>query len=166
MYNERLDMEETVGAYFDDRKDPGNQSPSDEPPFNSIVRVYRFPPDPRELRNSVRFGSLMPESTARPRKRPHTNLFETPRRSLHPVASIEVCDDELPNGNFQVPNKRQRNNEARPNGMTGSDRPTLSQGYGKEGNDISSQTIGTQGSIHQVHDSQISTAGKRRSLFW
>lgn len=159
-------MEETVGAYFDDRKEPGNKSPSDEPPSNSIVRVYRFPPDPRELRNSVRFGSLMPESTARPRKRPHTNLFETPRNSLHAVASIEVCNDELPNGNFKVPNKRQRINDALPDGISVSDQPTLSQGYAKESNDISSQIIGTQGSIHQVHDSQGSTAGKGMSFFW
>ncbi len=152
-------MEETVGAYFDDRKDPVNTLTSDEPPSNSIVRVYRFPPDPRELRNTLRFGSLMPESAARPRKRPHATLVQSSRNHVHAVASIEECDDQLPNSYFKVPNKRQRTNEA-----SRSDQPMLSQGYGKEGIHIDLQTGGTQGSIHQVYDSQDSTTGKCMSL--
>lgn len=166
IYNERLDMEETVGAYFDDRKHPDNKSPSDEPPSNSIVRVYRFPPDPRELRNIIRFGSLMPESAARPRKRPNGSLVQNSQSSLHAVASIKECGDELPNKNLSIPNKRQRTNEARLNEATRSVQPMLSQGYGKGGVHISSQTNGTQGSIHQVYDSQGSTAGKGMYFLW
>jgi len=163
-YNEHLDIDETVGAYFDDRKDPDSKSTSDEPPSNSIVRVYRLTPDPREFDSTVRFGSVMPESTARPRKRLHATSAQSPQNTLRAVTSIEEHDDALPKRTFTVANKRQKTHEARTSEVPRSDRPHLSQGHGEEGIHIASQTAGTQGSIHQVYDSQGSSAKKSTCL--
>ena len=52
-----------MGDVFDDRAPSGESR-------TSIVKVARYPPDPLEQQKfPVRFGSLLPESTARPRKR-------------------------------------------------------------------------------------------------
>lgn len=160
-YNERLDMGETVGAYFDDRRDPDNKSPSTEPPSNSIVRVYRYPPDPEELMSSVRYGSLMPESTARPRKRPHADSSRTTQDSLLAVASVEDRDDNLPNKARAVPSKRQRTQEAQTNQVFGLGRMNPPQRHRDGSIRVTPRPVGAQSSSHQVCDSQGSAAGKR-----
>lgn len=62
-YGGVLDTSLTVGEIFEDRARGGDIR-------NSIVKVARFPPPPGELENPIRFASIDPESSARPRKRP------------------------------------------------------------------------------------------------
>ena len=74
-YGEILDLADTVGDVFDDRAPNGESR-------TSIVRVAYSPLDGRRLRTATRYGSLMPESSARPRKRsiegspPARSLFQ------------------------------------------------------------------------------------------
>lgn len=157
-------MEETVGAYFDDRRDPDNKSLSTEPPSNSIVRVYRYPPDPEELRSTIRYGSLLPESTARPRKRPHANSFQLPRDSLLAVASVEDRDSNLTNKARALPSKRQRTQEAQLNEAFSSGQTDPPQRHIDGSVRVTPRPAGTQSSGHRVCDSQDTAAGKRKSL--
>lgn len=62
-------MTTTVGQAFIDRAQGVDIS-------NSIVKVVRFPPTPSELDNPLRFASLAPESSARPRKRGYEEFIE------------------------------------------------------------------------------------------
>lgn len=162
-YGETLDMIETVGAYFDDRKDFGDKLATNEVPPTSIVQVFRYPPDPSEHMNHQRFGSLMPESTARPRKRPLAVFTQDSPNSPRAAASIEERDDELPHGTFAAANKRQRTYDGRVYGSFNPDQPGVSREDQQEGTRILSQTSGTQGSIHQVFDSQIAPGRRRTS---
>lgn len=154
-------MEETVDAYFDDRKDPDSKISFNGPPPLSIVQVHRFPPDPNEIRNIIRYGSLMPESTARPRKRQLTNPAHTVCNGPRAAASIEGRDDELANRTSVAPNKRRRIQEERTTEVSSLRRPNPLEGNHER--NVASQMSGTQGSIHQVSDSQSSPAKKGMS---
>ena len=60
-----------MGDVFDDRSSGRDIS-------NSIVQVVRFPPDRPERSDPSLPASLTPESTARPRKRPSSQLTQSP----------------------------------------------------------------------------------------
>lgn len=154
-------MRKTVEAYFDDRNDTDNKIPLGEVPPTSIVQVHRYPPHPSEIPNVQRFGSLLPESAARPRKRPLTISSQGPPDSLRAAASIEGGDDMHPSGNFTSSSKRQRTHDAFTIGAPYFENAAISREGQTDERPHTSQMSGTQGSIHQVYDSQLSHANKR-----
>ena len=139
-YGDFLDLQErVVGDYFDDRGADGNIR-------NSILEVHRYPPTPHQLESLQRFSSLAPTSSVRPRKRP----LELPSQ----IPSIEEWDGEAITS-CEIRNKRQRT-------FAGYPHPAVRQE--QSGRPFhSSQTSGTQGSIHHVLDSQKSPGKKRAS---
>ena len=146
-HGEILNMDDKVGDFFDDR------GTSKEVPITSIVLIRRFAPDPTELQNLQdirRYGSLMPESAARPRKRPLPDALQ----DRH--GSSGILRAGLPNR----PEKRQRIQDTER--ISNPDRPILSREDAVGGYHIS-QASGTEGSVHQVIDSQRSP-GKQRTL--
>ena len=154
-FGEVLAMYDRIGEYFDDRS-TDDQSKDDGVPKTSIALLHRHPPDPAELQNVRRFGSLMPESAAIPRKRPliiaqqvHQNGFEG-------------WGPEQPNSM----RKRQKTQQAGQNESLNihQDEPIVSR-EGVVGVCRSSQMSGTQGSVHQVIDSQRSPRMNSTSCF-
>lgn len=145
-FGEVLAMYDRIGEYFDDRS-TDDHSKDDGVPKTSIALLHRHPPDPAELQDVRRFGSLMPESAAIPRKRPltitqhvHRNGFdgwgpEQPNSMRKRQKTQQACDNEGPSIH--------------------QDEPILSREE-VVGLSRSSQTGGTQGSVHQVIDSQRS----------
>ncbi len=154
-FGEVLAMYDRVGEYFDDRS-TDDQSKDDGVPKTSIALLRRHPPDPAELQNVRRFGSLMPESAAIPRKRPLTIAQQVHRNGF------EGWDPEQPNG----VRKRQKTQQAcHDDGLDiHQDEPMISR---EEivGVCRSSQKSGTQGSVHQVIDSQRSPRMNSTSCF-
>jgi hypothetical protein len=69
-----LDVTTTVGQNFIDRACGVDVS-------NSIVKVVRFPPTESELANPLRYASLAPESSARPRRRTYEEFAESGKTS-------------------------------------------------------------------------------------
>lgn len=156
-----MDLEEqVVGDLFDDRGADGNIR-------NSILEVHRYPPRPETLETLQRFTSLAPTSSARPRKRPlelpsQPYLLQNSRNLQHEIPSIEEWDAEN-HTLFRPATKRQRTHEPRLNGTSGA-RQLLSMREERGGEQYhSSQTSGTQESIHQVLDSQKLPKKKRTS---
>ena len=158
-YGDFLDLEHrVVGDFFDDRGTDGNIR-------NSILEVHRYPPKPNELEILQRYSSLAPNSSARPPKRPlelpsHPYPSEASQNIHGAIPSIEQSDSEIDTP-YQAGTKRRRTRE-----------PVLSQNFGasqrsmtREGRGaelyLSSQTSGTQESIHQVVDSQKSLEKNR-----
>ena len=141
-------MDDIVGNFLDDR------GTAKEVPITSIIMVRRFPPNPSELLNLERiqrFGSLMPESAARPRKR-------------LPYGALQgrLGDMESQTAEAQTRwEKRQRTQDMRPETALNPDRPILSREGQVEGSHPS-QVSTAQGSIHQVTDSQRSPGKQRR----
>lgn len=74
-----LDLSDKISDIFDDRAASGEN-------LTSICKVLRYPPDEAELINRNRFASLLPESAARPQKRPPPPLFHETER---PLPSVE-----------------------------------------------------------------------------
>ena len=152
-FGEVLAMYDRIGEYFDDRS-TDDQSKDDGVPKTSIALLHRHPPDPAELQNVRRFGSLMPESAAIPRKRPLTITQHVHHNGF------EIWDPEQPNGM----RKRQKTQQACQNeGLNiHQDEPIVSR---EEGGGLcrSSQMSCTQGSVHQVIDSQRSPRMNRTS---
>ncbi|KAL9099072.1 MAG: hypothetical protein Q9163_005374 [Psora crenata] len=151
-----LDLTDTVGDLFDDRSSSGEI-------HTSICKVLRYPPDPIELNNPHRYESLLPESTARPQKRlqpPPVPLFQNPQRAL---PSIEERDIEDRNGDQQTANKRRKIHDGRLINHHARDWALRPSQYREQGLVDSSQPTGTQGSEHQVEDSQrfLETDGKK-----
>ena len=142
-YGDFLDLHErVVGDFFDDRAS-GNIR-------NSILEVHTYPPKPDQLDILQRFSSLAPASSVRPRKRPlelpsqsDPSQSQFSQRTHRQIPSIEGWDAEAITSVEGT--KRQRTQEL-------SGRPFHS-----------SQTSGTQGSIHQVLDSQKPPGKKRAS---
>ena len=93
-----LDLTDTVGDVFDDRSSSGDI-------LTSICKVVRYPPNPAEISNPTRFTSLLPESSARPQKRPPPPLFRDAPRLL---PSVEDTTDQGRQSAFAQPNKRRK----------------------------------------------------------
>ena len=150
IHGDLLDMDDTVGAIFDDRADFPDRLSGKEVLPTSIVQIFRYPPDPTEIANVQRYGSLMPESSARPRKRPL--VVSSPSEGRYPRTSIEGLDDGQLSS---AQNKRPRTHGTSVNNSLGLDRTPPRP----------VEESGTQGSIHQVNDSQRSPLNKRRASF-
>ena len=151
-YGEKLHMRKTVEAYFDDRNDLSHALPPGEVPPTSIVQVHCYPTDTPQIQ---RYGSLMPESAARPRKRPLTLVNAQPPIEARAIASTEQRDDAE---RFDSPSKRRKGHQTLPEG-----RPTIQGSDRRDSPDIrehnqQSQASGSQASIHQVKDSQTGHA--------
>ena len=156
-------MEDTVGAIFDDRADFPEKWSFNEVLPTSIVQVYRSLDDQRNSR-ALRFGSLMPDSSARPQKRSHPISPQSPPRGPRTLASIEESHGSRANGINGIswpPNKRQRTHEADVNRRFMMDQRLRSMEHQAEELNQVSQGLGTQGSVHQVLDSQVSPVRNR-----
>lgn len=155
-FGEVLAMYDRIGEYFDDRS-TDDQSKDDGVPKNSIALLHRHPPDPAELQNVRRFGSLMPESAAIPRKRPLTIAQQVHQNGF------EGWGAEQPNSM----RKRQKTQQAcQDEGLhIHRDEPIESREE-VVGVSRSSQVSGTQASVHQVIDSQRSPRMNRTSCFY
>lgn len=175
-YGEFLDLQDrVVGDFFDDRGADGNI-------HNSILEVHRYPPAPDELETLQRFSSLAPSSSVRPRKRPlelpsHSDLSHPSQRTHRELPSIEDWDTEaitpFNTGTkrrrtdkpclkpFNTGAKRQHIHKSRVKGtVAGHPESAMPQEH-SAGPFHSSQNSGTQGSVHQVLDSQRSSGKKR-----
>lgn len=153
-WNGALDTDLTVGEIFDDRA-------GGEDIKNSIVKVFRYPPDPSQLQNDLRFGSVLPESSARPRKRSPGHFSQSVRNMLLDVTCPNNREPNLYTSSGRA-NKRQKTQEFRSLQPFDSDRPVLSREGLEEGFHVSSQSSGRRGSpAHQIDDSQRSPARKR-----
>ena len=142
-FGEVLAMYDRIGEYFDDRS-TDDKSKDDGVLKTSIAVVHRHPPDPAELQIVRRYGSLMPESAAIPRKRPlHV---QQDHRALFEGFAAEPSNNVM---------KRLKTQDLCHNEGLDPDQPILSReehaGYSQ-----SSHLSTTQGSIHQVIDSQRS----------
>ena len=82
-----LDLTDKVGDVFDDRTASGDNR-------TSIVKVARYPPGPDEQTTPFRLGSLLPESTARPKKRRREEFRIPDSRPVLPLPSIETPHSE------------------------------------------------------------------------
>ncbi|KAL9637195.1 MAG: hypothetical protein Q9164_002339 [Protoblastenia rupestris] len=148
-----LDLTDTVGDVFDDRSSSGDI-------LTSICKVLRYPPDPAESLNPQRYSSLLPESSARPRKRPFVLPISTFQSAQRPLPSIENWDTEDRSRAQGSAIKRQRINDARtPNHHAKIEICSASQLQG-HGLSDSLQLAATQSSEHQVEDSQRSPQNK------
>ena len=143
-----LDLTDTVGDVFDDRSSSGDI-------LTSICKVVRYPPNPAELSNQTRFTSLLPESSARPQKRPPPPLFRDAPRLL---PSIEETTDQGRQSAFTQPNKRRKvtREASTRDGNTRAAPLSQEQLQG-------SQSQG-QGSERQVLDSQASPARSKNII--
>ncbi|CAF9943073.1 MAG: hypothetical protein ALECFALPRED_010544 [Alectoria fallacina] len=161
-YGEYIDLEKrVVGDLFDDRGVDGSIR-------NSILEVHRYPPEPDE-QISQRFSSLAPNSSARPRKRPlelppHSYPSRNSRNLHREIPSIEESDVETDRP-FGTAPKRQCTDGSRLNRTFHTHQ---SMGMRKDpggGSYHSSQTSGTQESVHQVLDSQKSPGKKHANPY-
>ncbi len=140
----------TVGHVFKER---GNIS-------DRTVKVVQSPPDPNELRNPQRYDSILPDSSARPRKRSLGQSLHGPLSSLRDAGYDGVWGSE-PFDSSERSSKRQKM-QTRPFDEFESDRPIRSCENFEEGLYISSQSSARRGSpVHQVDDSQRSPRNKR-----
>lgn len=153
-FDETLDMNDKVGDLFDDRK----IGPNGQVNETSIVKVFRYPPDPRDIRNPQRFASLMPESTARPLKRVLSTFAQNPRVEYGHIGVYEGW--RQPDEAFGTASKRQRVHD----GPYNPDQPIISREEREGGVYYSSQPSGTQESRGQVYNSQRSPAKKCTSI--
>ena len=95
-------MTDSVGDVFDDRAPSGESR-------TSIVRVASYPPITHGSRNGVRFGSLMPESSARPLKRSMEVLPSDSMSQHYPLfPSIEDWDSQQSSITLGRTSKRQK----------------------------------------------------------
>lgn len=159
-YGDLVDLKRrVVGDLFDDRGTDGNIR-------NSILEVHRYPPTPDQLETLQRFASLAPTSSARPHKRPlelpsQSYQLQNSRNIHREMPSIEEWGgDAEANRPFGTANKRQRTSESRPHRTFDTHQQSRVREEEREGLYHSSQTSGTQGSIHQVLDSQKSPGKK------
>lgn len=123
------------------------------------VKVVQLPPGPYELRNTERYGSILPDSSARPRKRLLGQSLPGPRSSQRDATNDGVWESE-PLDSSERSYKRQKM-QPRAFDDFDSDRPIRSR-ENDEGLNISSQASARRGSpVHQVDDSQRSPRTKR-----
>ena len=124
-------------------------------------KVVQLPPTPEELRNFQRYGSILPESTARPRKRLLDQPLPSSSKSLRSAAYDSAQESEPSESNGR-PYKIQKTHNSRLYGKNDFDRPIRSREGFDGGLYISSQSSGRNGSpINQVADSQRSPRNKR-----
>ena len=149
-----LDGSDTVGALFRDRKESA-------PISEWVVKVVRLPPDSAELRNPQRYGSILPGSSARPRKRLRDQSTDRECGSLHRVPYGGERGTERHESTARS-SKRQRVQEPSQLDTFASDRPIRSREDFDEGLYDSSRSFRVYGSpVHQVDDSQRSPKSKR-----
>ena len=110
-----------MGDIFDDRTGGAELNAT------SIVRVVRFPPDRDELNNPQRFGSIMPESFARPQKRLLSNTQPTIQSSLREMAILEDHETSQFGDGYGRAVKRQRLQDATTSRRFDPDRPVRSR---------------------------------------
>ncbi|KAL9128778.1 MAG: hypothetical protein Q9217_002607 [Psora testacea] len=142
-----LDLTDTVGDVFDDRSSNGDI-------LTSICKVLRYPPDPSELHNPHRYTSLLPESSARPQKRPlalPAPLFQSAQRPLPGFENWNIDDQNATPGSA---NKRRKTHDVCPASHHARARMLPPTQLLDQGLLSSSQRTGTQGSEYQVEDSQ------------
>ncbi len=124
------------------------------------VKVVQSPPNPYEQYNSYRYGSILPESSARPRKRLLDQFLPGSRSSPRDVA-YDGGWESAPFNSNETSNKRQKTHARQFNEMN-ADRVIRSREGFDEGLYISSQSSVRRGSpVHQVDDSQRSPRNKR-----
>ena len=122
-----LDLSDKIVDIFDDRAASGDN-------LTSICKVLRYPPDQEELFNRNRFASLLPESAARPQKRPPPPLFHESERPL-PSVELESYPDHREVKRRRISASQSSQSPARPGG--------------------NAQRESSQSSIVQVADSQV-----------
>lgn len=120
-YGSVLDTTETVGDIFDDR------TGGVELNATSIVHVVRLPPNREELNNPQRFGSIMPESLARPQKRVFNNTQPTVRSNLREMAIPEDLEPSEIDDSYGRAVKKQRLEDAAASRRFDPDRPVHSR---------------------------------------
>ena len=129
--------------------------------IDRTVKVVQLPPDSNDIHNPHRYESILPDSSARPRKR---HLDQSPLGSCSSLRDVTYPDDRgsQPLESNGRSNKRQKTQASRPFGQLDSDRPIRSlEGFVK-GLCTSSQSSARRGSpVHQVDDSQRSPLNKR-----
>ena len=140
-----LDGDLIVGETFVDR--PGRQADRRD----YTVRVERESPDPEDLQNPVRFASLAPESSARPRKRQRNSLLGEATTGRYEVNQLL--------GNYGQGHKRQRLEDLRDERVHDPDRPLLSSER-----DINMINDASQSSTFVVSDSQRSPGRDRKYM--
>ena len=147
-----LDLTDRVGDIFNDRSSSGDI-------HTSICKVVRYPPEPAELYNPQRFASLLPESTARPQKRPPPPppLFRDAQKPLPTIENRGLENGELTVGHA---NKRRKTSGAR---TPSHSREMLPPGQMNSRGISIARRSHTQISEPQVADSQASSKG--RSVF-
>ena len=125
------------------------------------VKVVQSPPDPNELHNPQRYGSILPESSARPRKRLLGHSLSAPCNNLHETTYTGAREAGTFEGNGRL-NKRQKTHDSRLYGGIDSDSLLVSREGVEESLYVSSQSSGRHASpVQQVLDSQRSPRQKR-----
>lgn len=147
-YGSVLDTTETVGDIFDDRTGGAELNAT------SIVRVVRFPPDREELNNPQRFGSIMPESFARPQKRLFSNTQPTVGSNLKEMAIPENLEARKMVDSYGRAIKRQRLQDATASTRFDPDRPVHSRERDLGETPQRRPSSIRQASISQLEDSQ------------
>ena len=152
-----LNGSDTVGALFRDR---GTGAPVSE----WTVKVVRLPQDPTEMRKPQRYGSILPQSSARPQKRHIINAPLGVHSSLFGAPYGGQRDIDLYGVNERL-SKRQKLHESSQLDQSDPDRPIRSREDYNQGLLVSSQSSRRQGSpVHQVDDSQRSPKNKRNEI--
>ena len=149
--NSLLDLSFTVGDIFDDK---GNGSDAS----TSIVKVVPFAPDVQDLSRHQRFGSILPESSARPQKRSFGNHDHAIARGFGDLADLGSWAAEQHQGT----NKRQRIHETKVNECLDPDRPVRSR-EGLQEQFINGHLLFGTLPDEIIEDSQPMLSRKRRS---
>ena len=146
-----------MGEIFDDR------SGGAELNATSIVHVFRYPPEPQDLNNPTRFGSIMPESFAKPQKRLFSSTHATVRSNLREMAIPEDLGASQFDDGYGRTLKRQRLQDTATSGRFDPDRPVLSRERDHEGTPRRRLSPFRQYSpIHIIEDSQRPLANRRK----
>ena len=159
-YGSVLDTTETVGDIFDDRTGGAELNAT------SIVRVVRFPPDREELNNPQRFGSIMPESFARPQKRLFSNTQPAIWSNCREVALPEDSEAGQASDGYGREVKRQRLQDATTSRSFDPDRPVRSRESDRgENPQRRLPPIRQISQLHLTEDSQRMLAPRRKHEF-
>ena len=159
-YGSVLDTTETVGNIFDDRTGGAELNAT------SIVHVVRFPPDRDQSRNPQRFGSITPESFARPQKRLLSDTQPNIRSNLRDMAIPEDLDASQVGNAYGRPVKRQKLQDTTESGSLDPDRPICSRECDYEENPQRRLSPVKQASLpHFTKDPQRPLAPRRKQEY-
>lgn len=148
-----MDTSLTIGEIFEDRTVCGDIR-------TSIVKVARFPPAPAELNNSLRFASLDPESSARPRKRPGPQPSPPFWGSQRNRSNSQLWESEHSDHDVRA-NKRRKIQSCSAHAAFNSDPPIpSSEGLEERVCDSSQISPAQMSSMIQIADSQRSPRRK------